>query len=93
MLRVAKGCRRSHWAKEHTEQVERKSRIESAYGRMACWTQHHFELDFALRHASWRPAERCGYAGWRAGAAGDSFNRAATFPDEVGDWLCHKENR
>jgi len=60
---------------------------------MACWTQHHFELDFTLRHASWRPAERCSYAGWQTGAAGDSLNRLATFPDEVGDWLWHKENR
>lgn len=58
---------------------------------MASWTQHHFELDFALQHASWRPAERVGYAGWQAGASRDPFNRLATYPDEVGDWLWHKE--
>jgi len=58
---------------------------------MACWQQHHFELDFALRNASWRPAERFGYAGWRAGAKGDAFNRLATYPDEIADWLWQKE--
>ena len=58
---------------------------------MACWTQHHFELDFALRRASWRPAEQFGYAGWQTGAKADPFNRLATYPDEICDWLWHKQ--
>ncbi len=58
---------------------------------MACAAQHHFELDFALRRASWQPAKRFGYGGWQAGARNDVFNRLATYPAEIGDWLWQKQ--
>ena len=55
---------------------------------MACAVEHWFVLDFAMRNTSWGP-DRFGYRGY-AHRAKDPFNRLATYPDEVGDWLWQK---
>ena len=57
---------------------------------MACWAEHLFVLDFAVRHASWQPAPE--YFGWRAGT-NDPHNHLAIYPDEICDWLWQKEPR
>lgn len=55
---------------------------------MACGIEHWYVCDFALRRQTWYSPD-LGYGGWQAHGQ-DPYNRIATFPDAVADWLWQK---